>query len=95
MSRVKKIAKNPIRTYRDIWYRYLKVLGKTKCAQCGYDDCFAAIDFHHIYPKDKKFEVGRLLSGPVTKDAMDEIEKCLPLCANCHRKLHDDMRWTS
>ena len=66
----------------------LVILGKTyKCERCGYDKNYAALDFHHIDPTIKKFRVGcsntRSLAALV-----EEMKKCIIICANCHREEH-------
>ncbi len=59
-----------------------------KCAICGYDKCQSALEFHHTDPAKKDFHPG---SGHTR--AWDrvkaELDKCLLLCANCHREAHD------
>ena len=58
-----------------------------KCVLCGYDKCVAALDFHH---KDDNKEFGISLIG-VTRSwekIKKEIDKCILVCANCHRELH-------
>lgn len=61
----------------------LKING---CAICGYDKCNAALVFHHVNPEDKKFNLGNFRQ-PVDK-IVEEINKCILLCANCHREIH-------
>ena len=59
-----------------------------KCMICGYDRCPGALDFHHRDPKKKKFGLsdrGLTRSWEKTKK---EIEKCVLICANCHREVH-------
>ncbi len=59
-----------------------------KCEKCGFSHP-AALDFHHIDPKTKKFSVS--LSNAVNKDrdeVEEEIKKCIILCSNCHRIEH-------
>lgn len=59
-----------------------------KCAACGYDKCPAAFDFHHLDPKQKDFGIA---AGGIThswKKVKEELDKCIMLCANCHRELH-------
>lgn len=57
-----------------------------KCAKCGYDK-FYAIDFHHLNPSVKDFTIA---SNPrkSMKSLMTELDKCIPLCSNCHREFH-------
>lgn len=46
------------------------------------------LDFHHI-DKDTKVETISYLSKHGSFDSLTkELEKCVVLCANCHRKLH-------
>lgn len=59
-----------------------------KCMFCGYDKCQEALEFHHI-DKDKK-EFGLSAQG-LTRSwdkIKKELEKCVLLCANCHREEH-------
>lgn len=60
-----------------------------KCSICEYDKCFAALDFHHIDPTQKEFKPAHLLGNFSTVARMiTELEKCIMVCANCHRELH-------
>jgi len=59
-----------------------------KCAKCG-DDRGYVLDFHHIDPSKKDVEVSRMISNNYKLDKVySEIEKCICLCANCHREFH-------
>ena len=58
-----------------------------KCTKCGFDH-HAALDFHHEDPTEKEYNVNRLVSDGRFKKAYAEIEKCIVLCANCHRIHH-------
>lgn len=59
---------------------------KTNCAKCGETRKYL-LDFHHINPKEKEFTIGKLHKGD--KELIKkEIEKCICLCANCHREYH-------
>ena len=71
------------------WLNFFRKNFLDKCSICGYNRNFAAIDFHHRNPEEKEFAIGRLLSGPINERAIREIGKCIPLCANCHRELHN------
>lgn len=59
-----------------------------KCSLCGYNKCIGALEFHHINPKDKSFGIS---TGNCHKieDDIAEVKKCLLLCANCHREIHN------
>lgn len=59
---------------------------KKPCIICGEAEK-VCIDFHHLDPKEKDFTIGA--NSRKTKDALQkEIDKCVCLCANCHRKVH-------
>jgi 5-methylcytosine-specific restriction endonuclease McrA len=58
-----------------------------KCQICGYDKCSAALEFHHVDPRTKDFTISQRMT---TFEAIRrELDKCVLLCANCHREVHD------
>lgn len=59
-----------------------------ECMKCGYNKCFAALDFHHLDPTAKEtiIATGRSLGWPLVKQ---EVDKTILICANCHREFHD------
>ena len=63
-----------------------------KCQKCGYNKCNSALEFHHIDPSKKLFELKTALERPKAWDTIvQELKKCVLLCANCHREAHLDM----
>lgn len=56
-----------------------------RCQLCGYDQCLAALDFHHPDGRDKEFVISSKASW---KAIEPELGKCDLLCANCHREVH-------
>lgn len=46
------------------------------------------LDFHHKNPNEKEGNVGNLITKAGEKRTLEEIEKCVVVCSNCHRKLH-------
>ena len=64
------------------------------CVRCGYNECDAALDFHHINPRTKQFNVKTGLTRSMAS-LKSEIAKCVLLCANCHRLVHatKDIKW--
>lgn len=58
-----------------------------KCELCGYDKCVDALEFHHKNPNEKDFGIssGETRSWEKIKK---ELDKCIMLCANCHREIH-------
>lgn len=60
-----------------------------KCQICSYDRSLAAFDFHHVDPLEKDFSISsRMTSWDVIRK---ELDKCVLLCANCHREVHDGL----
>lgn len=71
--------------------RWLEFKGSKKCSHCGAQHV-AIIDFHHVIKEDKR-SVFKLAANRNYKAAMQEAEeKCIPLCANCHRIFHWEER---
>jgi ribosomal protein S14 len=71
-------------------YRKMMLIEKAggECKKCGYSKNIAALDFHHT--KDKKFRLdSRHLSNSSWDRILREFEKCILLCANCHREHHN------
>jgi hypothetical protein len=58
------------------------------CAYCGYNKCLSALEFHHIDTGSKKFSLASVRKTKATKEIFDELDKCILLCANCHREIH-------
>jgi len=60
------------------------------CSVCGYKINLAALVFHHTDASAKDFKLDmRSLSNRKFGAVMDEIEKCILVCANCHAELHN------
>ena len=59
------------------------------CAICGYNKCAAALDFHHVDGDDKSFRIARGVGSNSMEKVKEEMAKCIVICANCHRELHN------
>ena len=57
------------------------------CEICGEKRPWV-LDFHHKDPKEKDFEVSEAVRRCNKEKLIEEIEKCITLCSNCHRDLH-------
>jgi hypothetical protein len=63
----------------------LSLIGSA-CAQCGYNENIAALDFDHINRSTKVAAIGSLIAaGAPDEMLIAEALKCQVLCANCHR----------
>jgi len=59
------------------------------CELCGYNKNLSALEFHHIDRETKESQLdSRTLSNSNMEWIMSEFEKCMVLCANCHREIH-------
>lgn len=61
-----------------------------KCKSCGYNKNISALEFHHINPDKKEFQIDmRHFSNMKLETLQLELIKCKLLCANCHREEHN------
>lgn len=61
-----------------------------KCEKCGYNKNIAALEFHHLDPSTKSFQLdARHLSNTTKEKILEELNKCILICSNCHRELHN------
>ena len=64
------------------WMREVK--SSIGCRQCD-EDHPLALDFHHT--RDKEHNVADMCKAGYGKETIqEEMNKCIVLCANCHRK---------
>lgn len=61
------------------------------CALCGYDECVAALHFHHRDPATKRFTIGKAM-GIAISMLREEARKCVLLCSNCHMAVESGLR---
>ena len=69
----------------------IKQLRGGKCVRCGYDKCLKALEFHHVDPTKKDFNISNDHFKLV--DAINESKKCILICSNCHKEFHEGL-WT-
>jgi 5-methylcytosine-specific restriction endonuclease McrA len=72
------------------WKAYKASLG---CFGCDENDP-ACLEFHHVVPDAKKHREDSanewMRKGKSREAIVEEIRTtCVPLCANCHRKVHE------
>jgi len=71
------------------WFNELKK--GLNCSVCGFSGETSpwAIEFHHHEPKEKTEIVSYLVAHGYSRERiLKEVEKCDPICANCHRQQH-------
>jgi len=95
-------TRKEIRTYKDRAHylvlavskrrRKLKALAVElkggKCQICSYDKYIGALDFHHIDEKNKGFNLSTRGLTRSWERIKQEVDKCVLVCANCHREIH-------
>ncbi len=57
------------------------------CMECGSKDIpHYALDYHHI--SERYYSISTMITTGVMETYLDELQKCIILCANCHRGEH-------
>jgi len=87
-AKVLATTKASVKKYKEQWRSFKATLS---CVKCGQNHP-ATLDFHHIDSNTKEASVNKLIKYRAFKRAMEEVKKCLVLCANCHRIHHHDER---
>ena len=58
-----------------------------KCQICGYNKSIAALEFHHLNPKEKEYQLSSGNCRSIQED-LEEAKKCILVCSNCHKEIH-------
>src|SRR5579862_1057396 len=58
-----------------------------RCQICGYSKFQGALDLHHLNPKEKSFSIGEKGYTRSWVRVQVELDKCILVCANCHREI--------
>lgn len=89
------------RTYADRREELIKAVAKRRrkikamaitykggcCQICGYSKFQGALDLHHLNPKEKTFSIGEKGYTRSWERVRLELDKCMLVCANCHREI--------
>ena len=76
-------AKEATRQSRRVLIDQMKL--QAGCADCGYDKEAVALDFDHLVPSEKKFNISQSIIRQPWESVLAEIAKCQVVCSNCHR----------
>ena len=68
-----------------LWYE--NFMSKCSCQQCGIDNP-DVLEWHHQDPNQKDNSISNMIGRYSVAAILSEIQKCICLCANCHRILH-------
>ena len=62
------------------------------CVVCKYFRCTDALQFHHLNPAAKDFDLGEIRASPVSwARIVAELKKCVMVCSRCHTEIHAGM----
>jgi hypothetical protein len=83
-------AYDNVKTRRKYLVSVIEEYKKTLTCTCG-ENRPVCIDFHHNDETKKEFDISTMVQrGTSVKRLMEEIKKCTPMCANCHRVWHQE-----
>ena len=60
-----------------------------KCEMCAYDKCLRSLEFHHLDPSAKSFEISKGSRSNSYESLLKETKKCILVCSNCHCEIED------
>jgi hypothetical protein len=63
-----------------------------RCFGCGWSGPPAVFEFHHLDPDLKSFGITQDGIPRRWEKVVAELQKCVMLCANCHREVHAGVR---
>lgn len=94
-KRYRRSNANEYRQYRRDYYRTRKLrameLLGNKCHYCGIEHNgknAPIFEFHHLDPSEKESGVTRMLTNQAWEKTVEELQKCVLTCANCHNQYH-------
>ena len=87
--RCKKCAVEAVQRRREkIKQQAVEYMGG-KCTDCGFEtEHLGVYEFHHPDPNEKDFAISQNGATRSWEKTAAELDKCVMLCANCHRIRH-------
>jgi hypothetical protein len=91
-NRSKRNSGHPtVRSRQDLKRRAVAAMGSA-CIACGLREPVDALEFHHLDPKTKEFGISTEGIPRRWDKIVAELQKCVLVCANCHREVHAGAR---
>ena len=89
VSREKNRTEYNLKAQQRRWLRKLRAIEYKGgvCFKCKTIVHPAAFDFHHVSKEEKHKDPGLMMSHS-DESLFKELDKCILLCANCHREEH-------
>ena len=90
-----KLTEDKVRKHKnhEKWHSFLSKYKGFRCAICGYDREPKALEYHHVHPHEKLFNIAtfvweRPFNDKTVEKLKAELNKTILLCACCHRETH-------
>ena len=84
-----KMSKEYYDAYKEDIIEIMKQLKINGCAICGYTKCNRALEFHHVLKNKCFYLTVSNIRKYKDEKIINELNKCILLCANCYREIHD------
>jgi hypothetical protein len=85
-DKVKQYQTKIYQQRKERWENFMKT---QKCSKCGISD-YRVLQWHHIDPSTKTMTIGAQARQGKWDQIMEEVKKCICVCANCHFILHSE-----
>jgi hypothetical protein len=82
-----KVKQYQSQTYQKRKQRWEDFMKQQKCSKCGISD-YRVLQWHHIDPSTKTMTIGANARQGKWNEVMEEVKKCICVCANCHFIIH-------
>lgn len=89
--RCKKCAVESVQKRREAVKKMAVEYKGGECVRCGYKKYIGALEFHHV-SDNKEFGIGNRGYTKSWKKIKNELDKCILVCSNCHKEIHDEIR---
>ena len=84
----KSVIEHNIRYRKRLLEKITNIKKQSGCILCDEKEV-CCLDFHHVEEDDKLDDIGNLIHrGWGWNLIIAEINKCICVCSNCHRKIH-------
>lgn len=84
---MKKYVERNLKRRNENQLKMKELKNELKCCVCGENEP-ACLDFHHTDPSEKEYTISTIVHTHSWEKIVNEINKCVVLCSNCHRKVH-------
>ena len=83
-DKIKQWSRSSYIKRKQRWEDFMK---QHKCSKCGISD-YRVLQWHHLDPSTKTMTIGANARQGKWDDILEEVKKCICVCANCHFILH-------